>query len=73
MIIEADAVAEVEFAHAFTSPGAHAGWVDVDAGDALPSDNRRYFTVDVLDRARVWAESRALDSPWAESNPAKEQ
>jgi hypothetical protein len=46
--------ASPRFYHTFTKAGWHRGYVEVD-DPSLPEDNRRYFTVQVLDNVRVLA------------------
>lgn len=43
----------VTFTHAFSSPGVYAGEVAIDEADDLAVDDRRWFAVNVRDRAKV--------------------
>jgi len=51
--LDPGAEAEVTFSISFPTPGVYSGWVDVETGDVLPLDNRRYFAVVIPERIRV--------------------
>jgi len=51
--VDPGAETEVAFSVAFPKPGVHTGWVDVETGDVLSFDNRRYFAVVIPERIRV--------------------